>query len=291
MDNDWRRAREGYDAGRFEECAERFRLILRRDPENSEAHRHLADVLGYLGEWNEAALEYRRAVQYDPNNVTARAGLATSLAKRGAAEQAIIEGLEALRLGPDNCSAHSGLGDAFYHLGMWNAALFEYREGLRASPEDPWNQFILTKAAFALFEKAYRTGKWRGWLALLGSGRFAPKDRRASDKRRNWLAAIEAFEDYERRYPGSSSVLTLLGRAQWAIGERSLAADTLWKAFAADPTASRPFAYLGRALFILGRWKSLPLLFRRAVDGMCDNPHYRRINRLERWLDPPPKDK
>ena len=288
--DEWHRANEDLDAGRFQECAERLRRVLQRDQGIWEAHGYLADVLKNLGEWDAAIAEYREAIRINPADARTRAGLAEALSENGEGEQAIIEGLEALRRDPNIWNVHYALAGAFHRLNMWNAALFECSEALRVDPTHQGDRVVQLAICVTLFERAFQSRGRYKWRIQQHFFAIFPTHRRTSVARSDWLAAREALEDYEKSYPGDPEALTLLGRAQWALGERSLVVDTLWKAFEADPSDPMPFSYLAKALLILGRWRSFRRLFWRASDSLKADPRYRRMKRMEPLIDRAPRE-
>ena len=290
VEDEWHRANEDYKGGRFEESAERFRRIVRRDPAIWEAHSSLADVLKNLGEWDAAIAEYREAIRINPADIRTRAGLGEALSDKGEGEQAVIECLEALRRDPNCWHAHYALSAAFSRLGMWDAAIFECREALRFDLTAFEERAVRFAIGYAGFERTLGCRSRRNWLMLKRPGRIVRVRRGAAAKRGDWLAALEALKDYDTRYPGDPDSLTMLGRTQWALGERGVATDTLWKAFDADPSDPAPYYHLVRALLVLGRWKSLLRLFCQASASLNIDPHYRRMKRMERLIVRTPRE-
>jgi len=286
--DEWHRANEDLDAGRFQECAERLRRVLQRDQGIWEAHGYLADVLKNLGEWDAAIAEYREAIRINPADARTRAGLAEALSENGEGEQAIIECLEALRLNPSDWGVHYTLSGILHRFNMWDAALFECREALRAGPTQRGARAVRFGIGVALFDKAIGARKRRKWLMLRQNVRSGPARRGASDTRDAWLAAREALKDYDTLYPGDPEALTMLGHTLWALGERSQAMDTLWRALEADPSDPLPYSHLARHLLFLGKWKGLARLLQRAWNSLNTDPRFRRMRRMERLIDRKP---
>ena len=282
-----RRADEDYHAGRFDECISRMRRLVQEYREDGGAHRHLAWVLGSLEEWDGSIAEYREAIRINPQDIVARANLAGALSESGDGERAIIECMEALRREPNNSYVHQCLGLIFFRLDMCDAALSEFDEGLRLDVTGEDHRAVQFGICITLFKKALLSRRRPGWLHPACITPFAPRPA-TPGTRSEWLAALQALEDYESSYPGDAEVLTMIGRVLWVLGEKNAAVETLWRTFETDPADFESLPYLARALFVLGRWKSFWRVFRRAVENANPDPRYKQEKRALRWLNRPP---
>jgi len=293
--DEWKRAHEDNLAGRFDECIGRTRLLLRRDPNNARAHAYLADVLSKVDDWAAAIVEYRAALRINPAHTRWRTSLADALSEKGQSEQAIMECLEALRREPESCDVHNTLGWVFSRLDMFDAALSEQYEALRLAATDFEHRSVRYGICSTLFKKASfssRRHKWHrlrhNWREFRDLAGYGPAG--ISETRGEWLEARAGLEEYESRYPGDPDVLTMLGQAQWELGEKDAALETLWKAFDIDPPDHWRFRYLSRHLLSLGKWRSFALVFQRAVDNTSLDPRDRIRTRARRWREESGRD-
>jgi tetratricopeptide (TPR) repeat protein len=157
-------AEQDYTDGKFQEAAEKYRMIIEAEPENAIAHQGLAQCLNRLGEFEEAAKEcnraleldtdlaipyavlggsiyfrqrrhreseaaLRKAIALDPTCEEARISLGATLSRQGRLEEAVVALKEALELNPDRSIAHYNLGLVYGKQERYSDAL---REAFRA---------------------------------------------------------------------------------------------------------------------------------------------------------------
>lgn len=107
---------------KYREAEQELRTVLNIDPNYSEAHTYLGQILARLGRWDEAIASYHRALS-DPLYVTpdlARFHLGRALAHQGAMEEAIEVFEDALLTSPPSVArevVHLELGRAYIELG------------------------------------------------------------------------------------------------------------------------------------------------------------------------------
>ena len=147
-------------------CSQR---VLTLQPEHSEAHLNLGNVLCHLGKYDDAILHYktalrlnsalaalcnnnlgilfkmtnrledairhfREAVRLNPNFAEAHSNLGNIYTDKGFLEQALESSREAVRLAPHNAMAHNNLGKLLKTMGRNDDAIAHYHESLRLNP-------------------------------------------------------------------------------------------------------------------------------------------------------------
>jgi pentatricopeptide repeat protein len=125
------------------------RKALELDPESTEAHVLLAEVLQEQWQWSEAEAEYRRALELNPNDAAAHLGFANWLLCQGRTEEALAWARRGRELDP---LAGSGpdIGWILFCAHRYDEAERELRSLLALRPVDSGNLWIL---GFILVEK------------------------------------------------------------------------------------------------------------------------------------------
>ena len=95
------------------EAIDEFKVAIRVDPSNAEAHFNLGMVFFEQGDLETAIREFREAINLDPNNVQARYRLALAFIKRGRYDRAVRELYQVLEINPDDARTHYYLGVAY----------------------------------------------------------------------------------------------------------------------------------------------------------------------------------
>ena len=111
------------------------RKALELDPNLTEAHVLLADVLQEQWHWTEAETEYRRALELNPNDADAYAGLALWLVCRGRTDEAVVSAKRGRELDPLAVSGHS-IAWILFQSRRYDEAIRELRSALAVEPND-----------------------------------------------------------------------------------------------------------------------------------------------------------
>jgi TolB-like protein/tetratricopeptide (TPR) repeat protein len=111
------------------------RKALELDPNLTEAHVLLADVLQEQWRWTEAETEYRRALELNPNDADAYAGLALWLVCRGRTDEAVVSAKRGRELDPLAVSGHS-IAWILFQSRRYDEAIRELRSALALEPND-----------------------------------------------------------------------------------------------------------------------------------------------------------
>lgn len=117
------------------EAATEYRAMLRRTPDNPEAHYNLGVVLARSGHSEEALAHWREALRLNPRFMEARLALADALADAGQQEDALVQYEEALKLAPRSAEVHNNLGGLLARQGQLAAAISHFSEALRIQPD------------------------------------------------------------------------------------------------------------------------------------------------------------
>lgn len=156
---------EFYNAGRYADAIDQYRLTLEINPYLDEAHASMGVAQYKLGKKDLAEASFRRALRLNPRNTLARNGLALvsddeqerakqleaavsynpdvpelrnnlcyTYAQTGDYERAVGECRESLRIDSANAHAHYNLGYAYQRQGRLDQALSEYHLALRLDP-------------------------------------------------------------------------------------------------------------------------------------------------------------
>lgn len=117
------------------EAATEYRAMLRRTPDNPEAHYNLGVVLARSGHSEEALGHWREALRLNPRFAEARLALADALADAGRQEDALVQYEEALKLAPRSAEVHNNLGGLLARQGQLALAISHFSEAVRIQPD------------------------------------------------------------------------------------------------------------------------------------------------------------
>ena len=119
---------------RFDDAETSFRLALKNDPANAQAHCGLADVFHARGKLGQAIEAYGQALEHDPESTRAWWGIGSAYAA-GNEQAAAMECFERLaQLLPDAAEPRHNLGKALFALGDVDGALDAFRKANALSP-------------------------------------------------------------------------------------------------------------------------------------------------------------
>lgn len=128
---------------RFLEAIPEFEMAIRDQPDLTEAHVALGDILSQTNRLPEAVAQYRAALRIQPADVKAHNNLGSTLARMpGSIQEAIGEFDAALRIEPENASTHKNLAVALSQAGRLSDAITECEEALRIR-SDPQTEDML----------------------------------------------------------------------------------------------------------------------------------------------------
>ncbi len=124
--------------GRIEEAVAQYEEALRLNPDYTETHNNLGNVLsGLPGRSGDAIAEFQAALRLKPDSAAVHFNLGNLwLRTPGRLNDAIAEYEAAVRLQPDHVAAHNNLGGALSgQPGRLNDAIIQYEAVLRLKPD------------------------------------------------------------------------------------------------------------------------------------------------------------
>ena len=108
--------------------------VLKLDPQNAEAHTHIALILIEQKRWDEAAAHLKIALQSNPSFAAAYNHYGVVLFAKEDAEGAIKHLREAVRLEPENVCARQNLAKTYFAIGKLEEAAQQWRKVLHLQP-------------------------------------------------------------------------------------------------------------------------------------------------------------
>lgn len=124
--------------GKQDEAVTHYKEVIRIQPNSFLAHIMLGNILSNKGEHLEATEQFRRAIEINPLNSAAHNNLAILLIQQKKADEAIRYLREALQIDPKNADIHNTLGAALLEKGAIEEAEEQFREALKIQ-QDSWN--------------------------------------------------------------------------------------------------------------------------------------------------------
>ena len=155
-------------AGDFEQALLNYKIALKRDELNVEAHNNLGSL--YLGRnlLDEAAREFQRVLAINPRYGAARINLSAALYKLGRYDAAAAEAREALRLDPRSADALVNLALAQKAAGQPAEAQDSLRRALELHPRHPIAHYNLARQFDAGGEAVRAVEHYRQFLLYAG---------------------------------------------------------------------------------------------------------------------------
>jgi tetratricopeptide (TPR) repeat protein len=126
-----------FELGRLEEAKTKYRLGVKLQPGNADAHKALGVLLAQTGHSAEAEHEYEEAVRLSPRSADIHYLLGGALAEQGDLDQAIDQFNAALEIEPNLADAHNDLGVALDAKGRLNEAITHLMEAVKLDPTNP----------------------------------------------------------------------------------------------------------------------------------------------------------
>ncbi|MBN1788373.1 MAG: tetratricopeptide repeat protein [Sedimentisphaerales bacterium] len=126
-----------FDAGRFEEAVEEYRIYLQKQPNDPNAMIALGITLGQLNKPDQAVECFMQAITIKPDLEAAHTNLGFVLARKGHLEQAAERLAEAIRINPDSVKAHYHFSHVLIRQGKINTAVIHLEKALQLDPDWP----------------------------------------------------------------------------------------------------------------------------------------------------------
>ena len=120
---------------KYDDAILHYKTALRLNPSLAAlCNNNLGILYKMTGRLEEAISHFREAVRLNPNLAEAYSNLGNIYSDKGLLEQALESSHEAVRLDPHNAMAHNNLGKLLKMLGRNDDALAQYHEALRLNP-------------------------------------------------------------------------------------------------------------------------------------------------------------
>jgi len=145
--------------GRSNEKKACYRVALRLEPDNEEAHFNLGVCYRYENQRSRAEKHYRRAIEIDPKYALAYAELGSVLLHRKAYREARTAYRRAIKFDPNNVWARLELAITNWCLRRLKEAEEQYREALRIEPSS-----VFANAALGDFLRSEDRGDGQKYL-------------------------------------------------------------------------------------------------------------------------------
>jgi len=250
----------------LEEAIRRFRVVLRREPNNLVARNNLAVCLKRLGKNDLAIEELKKAAQQNPKQAEVHNNLALAYLATGDFDAALDSCYKALHYKPDFAEAQFNLGHLLAWRGDHAGAVTAYQEAIKVSPRN-WQYYRDlgdSLRELGRFDEAlgqYKTAQGLGDASSELLYRMAKCEEGAG----NLEAARKALNELVDSSPGNTEYLNALGVVLWKSKHMPEAVFVLEKAIKTDPTYYRARNNLGIVLYELKRYEDAVGVWRQAL--------------------------
>lgn len=204
--------------GKLQEAEACYRQVIKRSPQDSQAHHNLGEVLSAQGFWSQAESAYRRAVELQPDSFESRNSLGQALVAQEKWDDAIACYGRALEQNPRLLMALENLSKALRHS---NKTL-------------PPSQARLLNMISG--------GQMPEELPPPGGGTFAPPDvdmalERATElyKQKRYQACVQQCQQVVQWRPREARAYGIWGQALVGLGEYGRALRCYRQAIALEP--------------------------------------------------------
>ncbi len=290
-----------HGAGRLDEAAAAYVLVLASFPDDTETLSLLGALCGQQGKLEQAAVHLAKAVALDEKNVLTRVNLGRARRGLGQVTEALNEFDKALAIDPSSAEALFAKATTLLDQGRFEESIDVYDKLVALQPKhaSAWlargNALLSignTEAALSSYQKARQSNPTiadhhlNEGQALLALGRYQPA-REAFDKAvqidpnllnahlgrasalmklHNVIGALVSAEKARQIQPDSATAYCLLGCGQFELGHFENAVTFLSHATQLQSNYAEAHFALGEALQRLGRSKEAAESFARVVD-------------------------
>jgi protein O-GlcNAc transferase len=197
--------------GNFAEAGECCRRVIALQPEHSESHLNLANLLCKEGRYQEAIDEYKAALSYKPDYAAAHCNLGNLLSAIGKHDDALKSYHSAIRIDPQFTAAYYNLGNLQLALREYEQAADNYRHVIRLEPGFAAAYNNLGNALIELNLIAPAIGEYRHALALNADFAVAHKNLGNALKRQGDIhAAIGHYRQAQTLKPDDTATASSL---------------------------------------------------------------------------------
>lgn len=116
--------------------------VVKADPNNIEAHAHLASVYTKLRYYDSAASSFKKVIQLDESRASAHYGLGQLYIRMRKPKEAVAPLKRALELDPSNAEGYFQLGNVYEEEREFAEATEMYKSYLDSKPETMWAGYL-----------------------------------------------------------------------------------------------------------------------------------------------------
>ncbi|MDQ3919403.1 MAG: tetratricopeptide repeat protein [Acidobacteriota bacterium] len=126
----------GYLANRgyAEDALERYREVIRAQPDSDIAHSGAGYALERLGSYEKAEAEYREAIRLNPKSSNGYSSLALTLVSMKRYDEAVRVARKAVQVEENSANAHNTLGYVLQSTGRYADAVAEFERAVARNP-------------------------------------------------------------------------------------------------------------------------------------------------------------
>ncbi|MCX7732483.1 MAG: tetratricopeptide repeat protein [candidate division WOR-3 bacterium] len=248
----------------YERAEHLFDLALQALPDDIDLGIGLAILCEQMGQEEKCAELYRRVLERSPDNIRARISLGISYALSGEYLSAFAEYQYAKQLDPSVENPHQHLGRDFYADGLLTEAVQEFLQAIAEEPEQPAAYFFLLDCYRRLGEIDAALDVYQQIRI-----RFAHEPELMSqffEQFRMFNEALPLLERLHREHPEDLEILLRLCRAYEETGQPAEALNRLEKSVPDDPEAGPLWSELARLYYQIGEYQSAAAAAKRAVE-------------------------
>ncbi len=249
VEEHYRRGRELYDQGRYEEAVAAFRWLVERHPDFLPARYSLAvGLYSAMGRIDEARVVLEQIVAIDSTRAEAFRLLGVVHMSQDRPRAAVSALERAVALDPADGDAHTRLGLALVRLGDLQTAEAAFRQAARVAPWRPQPHLHLADL-----------------LEGQGRSREAGEHRRTFDRLRPAEEAVRRARRQVREFSADARLHYRLGLAYLAQARYGAAAGSFGDALGLDSTFAAAHHGLGAAHHLRGELAAAVDAYRRAT--------------------------
>ena len=223
-------------SGQLDEAISTYQLSLTHDPANVNAHRRLAEIYTWRGNFTDAATQYRELIQLREDNPLYHLNLGRVYDRMKDQKNALGEYEIAVRLDPNSIEGHRELARIFARGAQPVKAEHHYKEVLRLNGADEAARNALVNMYVKQKRYDELTIFLKSWLDK------APDDPQRHYRlgiiyefKKEYDLAISEYKKSTELQPDNARILLALGRTYLKTGKLSEAREMLELSKKADP--------------------------------------------------------
>jgi Flp pilus assembly protein TadD len=251
--------------GFLKEASEKFRLVLKRDPDNAQARNNLATCLKRQGQLAQAIEEYKRAVDANPQVAEVHNNLGLAYMAENDFKQALPEFYQAIKYKSDYAQAYYNLAELLAKTNNFEGAVENYQQALKLSDVASYH-----RAFASVLDKLGRNEQALvEYLAATKDGDHAESTYlglgKAQEKTQAFNEAKDSFKQVLALDAVNCEALNELGFVEGKLGNNEQAKLYLNKALSIDAGYVQARVNLGSILFAQKQYLQAVSLWRQAV--------------------------